>query len=242
MADGRALVAFVQRNTLMITGKDFRGLYEFLEHVFRNEALLKQAVTLGFGNYFIGYERLEFLGDRVLGLIVAEMLYETYPDEPEGDLAKRHSELVRAETLAVVAEKMDLGDYFIFPKSESNSIDRHSKTLLSDVCEACVAALYLDAGLPAAEHFIRKYWTPLMQESKLPPVDAKTRLQEWAQARKLPLPAYRVLSVTGPDHDPEFLMQVSVKGVKPVTAHGNSKRSAGQAAAAALLKVVNPHA
>lgn len=226
----------------MIIGKDYKDLYKPLEHSFQDESLLKQAVTLGFGNYFVGYERLEFLGDRVLGLIVADMLFHAYPAEPEGDLAKRHSKLVRAETLAIVAEELHLGDYFIFPKSEANAIDKHSKTLLSDVCEAVIAALYLDGGLETAARFVKRYWTPLMQEAAVPPVDSKTALQEWAQGRKLPLPVYKVLSVTGPDHDPVFVMEVSVKGVKPVTARGNSKRSASQAAAAELLKVVKPNA
>ena len=127
----------------MNAGKDYKELCAPLEYRFKNDSLLKQAVTLGFGNYFVGYERLEFLGDRVLGLIVADMLFHAYPKEPEGDLAKRHSKLVRAETLAVVAEELRLGDYFIFPKSEANAIDKHSKTLLSDVCEALIAALYI---------------------------------------------------------------------------------------------------
>lgn len=223
----------------MNAGKDYKELYAPLEYRFKNDSLLKQAVTLGFGNYFVGYERLEFLGDRVLGLIVADMLFHAYPKEPEGDLAKRHSKLVRAETLAVVAEELRLGDYFIFPKSEANAIDKHSKTLLSDVCEAIIAALYLDGGLEAAERFIRRFWTPLMQEAASPPVDPKTALQEWAQGKKLPLPVYKVLSVTGPDHDPVFVMEVSVKGEKPVTARGSSKRAAGQAAAAELLKAVS---
>ena len=223
----------------MIFGKDYKELYAPLKYSFKDERLLKQAVTLGFGNYFIGYERLEFLGDRVLGLIVADMLFHAYPKEAEGDLAKRHSELVKAETLAVVAEELKLGDYFIFPKSEKNSVDKHSKTLLSDVCEAVIAALYLDGGFETAKEFVERFWTPLLKESKKPPVDAKTALQEWAQGRKLPLPEYKVLSISGPDHDPVFVMEVTVKGYPPATAEGSSKREAGRAAAAALLKAVH---
>ena len=97
---------------------------------------------------------------------VAVLLFHAYPKEAEGDLAKRHSELVKAETLAVVAEELKLGDYFIFPKSEKNSVDKHSKTLLSDVCEAVIAALYLDGGFETAKEFVERFWTPLMKESK----------------------------------------------------------------------------
>lgn len=236
MADGGTVVSSVQRDPLM--ARSFKELCGPLGHDFKQPELLKQAVTLGFGNYFVGYERLEFLGDRVLGLIVAQMLFTNFPNEAEGDLARRHSDLVRAETLAVVAEKLDLGAYFIFPKHEEPSVDRHSKTLLSDVCEAVIAALFLDGGLDTAAAFVRRYWEPLMKEFKAPPVDAKTRLQEWAQGRGLPLPVYSVVHMSGPDHEPTFVIRVQIEGYEPVTAEGPSKRAAGQEAAGIFLKSV----
>lgn len=218
--------------------RDVIEIYETLGHSFSDPALLKQAFTLGFGNYLIGYERFEFLGDRVLGLIVAEMLFKSFPSESEGDLARRHSDLVKTDTLAKIAGSLDFGQYIIIPKNEDSSVDRNSKTILADVCEAVIAALYLDGGLSAAERFVLKYWIPLMNEFQVPPVDAKTKLQELVQSKGLPLPEYSVLNVSGPDHDPVFVIQVQIKGYPPVSAKGKSKRTGSQEAAAAMLKVI----
>ena len=209
-------------------------LYPVLGHTFKDKKLLRQALTLGFENHSAGYERLEFLGDRVLGVIVAKMLYLAFPDEQEGDLARRFTALTRAETLALVTQKLGV-DRYLISAVPSNKPDL-TKAVLSDVCEAVIAALFLDGGLEAAEQFVTKHWTPLMEMPSSPPVDSKTKLQEWAQARKLPLPVYTQLDQKGPDHNPVFVMQVAVAGVEPVSASGQSKREASQAAAAELLK------
>ncbi|MBR1777905.1 MAG: ribonuclease III [Alphaproteobacteria bacterium] len=215
---------------------DYAELYAVLGYTFKKKKLLKQALTLGYGNHFSGYERLEFLGDRVLGVIVADMLFHSFPDEPEGDLARRFTDLTRAEALAFVAHELHFERYLI-SAVPSNKPDL-TKAVLSDVCEAVIAALYLDGGLTAAENFVKQYWTPLMEKLAAPPIDAKTKLQEWAQAHKLDLPVYIQQDRTGPDHDPVFVMQVSVRGVEPVCASGKSKREASQNAAAELLKKI----
>lgn len=184
------------------------------------------------------YERLEFLGDRVLGLVVAEMLFNRYPDEAEGALARRHAALVRRETLARVAEQIGLGRHLALARSEEEAGGRNNPGILADACEAVIGALYADAGFEVAAAFVRSRWQPLMEESLAPPKDAKTALQEWAQGRGLPLPAYRVLGQEGPAHEPIFLMEASLEGVGSTVGRGPSKRVAEQAAAGALLEQV----
>lgn len=213
---------------------DCADLYPCLGYSFKDKKLLKQALTLGFGDHFSGYERLEFLGDRVLGVVVAQMLYRHFPREPEGDMAKRFSDLTRAETLAEIAKELNFSRYLI-SASPSNRTEL-TKAVLSDICEAVIAALFLDGGFEAAQRFVVRYWTDPMNRFTAPPVDSKTKLQEWAQARGLPLPEYVQLNRTGPDHDPVFTMQVFVQGQPLTSADGKSKREASQAAAAELLK------
>jgi ribonuclease-3 len=183
-----------------------------------------------------GYERLEFLGDRVLGLVVADLLYNTFPQEDEGALAKRLAALARKDTLAQVATAAGLGAHLVLSKAESQAGGRQNPTLLADACEAVIGALYLDGGLAAAAGFIRGYWQPLMAAEERPPQDAKTALQEWAQGAALPLPVYRTVRTEGPPHDPLFAVEVQVQGQPAVTATGRTKRTAEQAAATRLLQ------
>ena len=213
---------------------DCAELYPALGYVFKSKKLLKKALTLGFENHFAGYERLEFLGDRVLGVIVAEMLFQAFPNEPEGDLARRFTALTRAEPLARIAADLKFDKYLI-SAVPSNRPDV-TKAVLSDVCEAVIAALFLDGGLETAKQFVIRYWTPFMEKISAPPVDAKTKLQEWAQAQKLSLPVYTQLDRHGPDHSPVFVMQVEIEGFEAVRAEGASKREASQKAASEFLK------
>lgn len=213
---------------------DCADLYPVLGYAFQNQKLLKQALTLGFSKHFSGYERLEFLGDRVLGVSVAEMLFSNYPKEPEGDLARRFSDLTRAETLADIARELRFDKYLT--SAEPSNKPELTKAVLSDVCEAVIAALYLDGGFDVARAFVMKYWTEPMKRYQAPPVDSKTKLQEWTQAKKLPLPVYTELDRTGPAHAPVFVMRVCIEGYAPVQAKGASKREASQAAAAEFLK------
>ncbi len=180
-------------------------------------------------------QRMEFLGDRVLGLIVAEMLYEAFPDEEEGAMARRHTAMVRRESLSRVAGEIGLAAFVNMSPSEQDAGGRENPALLADACEAVIAAIYLDAGIASADKFIRRYWRPLMAENTAPPQDAKTALQEYVQSRGVGLPDYREVSRSGPPHEPIFSIEVSIEGEASVTATGNSKRVAEQAAAALLL-------
>jgi ribonuclease-3 len=180
-------------------------------------------------------QRLEFLGDRVLGLIVAGMVYEAFPEEDEGAMARRHTALVRKETLARVAVELRLSEFLMIAPAEEESGARENEALLADTCEAVIASLFLDGGLATAEFFIRRYWMSLMAEDLKPPKDAKTTLQEYAQSRGKKLPNYREISREGPPHDPIFMIEVSIEGVEPLSATGGSKRHAEQIAASAML-------
>jgi len=221
-------------------------LYAVLGHRFSQPGLLTQALThpsidQGRRNRrrSADYERLEFLGDRVLGLVVAEMLYHRYPDEPEGALARRFTALVRGETVARVAETIGLGAHLAMARGDDEAGGRANPGILADACEAVIGALFADAGFEVAAAFVRSRWIGLMEETAAPPKDAKTALQEWAQGRGKALPAYRVEGSEGPPHEPIFLVSVSVEGLAAATGRGPSKRVAEQAAAAALLKKVN---
>ena len=213
-----------------------------LGHVFARPELLTQALThpsVVHGRAprrATAYERLEFLGDRVLGLAVAEMLLASFPDEPEGALARRHAALVRRESLARVALDIGLDEAISVSKGEEEAGGRANPALLADACEAVIGALFADAGFPIAAAFVRSRWTALMDESAAPPKDAKTALQEWAQGLGHPLPTYTVLGADGPPHDPVFRISVTVVGGETAIGCGTSKRAAEQAAATALLE------
>lgn len=216
-----------------------------LGHNFERPELLEEALTHSSATVDTGtaagkrdYERLEFLGDRVLGLAVAQLLMQRYPDEKVGALARRYSSLVRRETLAEVARKIGLGAHIILSNGEEEAGGHENPAILADCCEAVIAALYLDAGLPAAVRFIYTQLTSLMSEAMHPPKDAKTALQEWAQGKGLPLPVYSVVETKGPDHAPMFSVQASVRGFPDTTGTGLSKRAAEQEAAARMLERV----
>jgi ribonuclease III len=186
-------------------------------------------------------ERLEFLGDRVLGLIIAEMLFRQFPNEEEGALGYRFPALVRAEALARIAMELDLGAYLLIDDNQFAANQKRQTSVLSNACEAVIAALYLDGGLAAAQTFIETHWQALLEEDLTPPKDAKTLLQELVQQRGLPVPAYRVVERTGPDHAPEFTIEVSVEREAPATAKGASKRAAETAAALQLYNNLTGH-
>jgi ribonuclease-3 len=179
-----------------------------------------------------GHERLEFLGDRVLGLIIAHALIERFPGEPEGVLNLRLVELVRAETLAEIAQALGVDGWL--REGAALAEAPVSTTLLADTLEALLGALYLDGGLSAAEAFVRRHWAERLRHVA-PRRDAKTALQEWAQARGRPLPAYRLVAAAGPDHALEFEVEAALDGAEPAKGRGRSKRAAEQAAAASLL-------
>lgn len=244
MAVHRALRPAVPDNPLDVAterrGTQLKTFEEALGHAFARPELLEQALThrsavRARGKVSEGYERLEFLGDRVLGLLVAELLVHRFPREQEGELTRRHTALVRRDTLVRVARSIKLGANLRLSKGEAEAGSRDSPTVLADACEAVIAALFLDGRLEAVRPFIERYWNPLVAESATPPRDAKTALQEWAQGKKLPLPSYTTVVIEGPSHQPLFTVEVAVEGTAPVSAQGRSKRAAEQAAAKLLL-------
>ncbi len=218
-------------------------LAELIEHRFADLGLLRRALThpsVSVDPSHLGgdYERLEFLGDRVLGLVIAEMIFARFPEEAEGSLARRHAKLVRKETLAAVARDLDLGRFMRLEMGEAEASGRDNPALLSDACEAVIAALYLDGGLNVVQRFIAKHWHDRIAADLAPPSDPKTRLQEWAQGRGLALPQYNEVSRSGPPHAPTFTISVAIEGRPSLEGQGRSKRVAEQDAAKKLLAVL----
>lgn len=219
------------------TDADRPELEQRLGHRFANRRLLDRALThRSAGNLGDGsYERLEFLGDRVLGLVIADLLLLNFPKEPEGHLSRRYNALVRQETLAAIARDLDLGPDIRFGTSEEAE-GGANPGILSDVCEAIIAALYRDGGLEVARNFILRHWEPRLDIDLKPPRDGKSALQEWTMARGLGLPQYEELARSGPDHAPVFTIRVSVPGHGSATAEGRAKRQAEQTAAELLFE------
>jgi len=182
-----------------------------------------------------GYERLEFLGDRVLGLVIADLLWRRFESEPEGHLTRRLTHLVRGEALARVANTIGLGRHLLLSRAEKAAGAAGNPGILADVCEALIAAIYLDGGFEAASEFVRRFWEPLIDEMDGPPRDPKTALQEWAQARALALPTYELVDTSGPDHALRFTVAAKVAGRDCATATASSKRIAEARAAELLL-------
>lgn len=216
------------------------ALEERIGHHFKDAVLLDRALThisalTGVRNRAGSYQRLEFLGDHVLGLVISDMLFRAFPKADEGELSRRLADLVRKEACADVAQAIDLGAAIRLGASEANAGGRSRVAILADVCEALVGAVYLDGGYAAAEKMIQKFWEERMRTPARPLRDPKTVLQEWAQARGLPTPSYREVARTGPQHDPEFRISVALPNKEPAEGIGRSKRAAEQAAAAAML-------
>lgn len=210
-----------------------------LGHNFADPALLKLALTHASARTAArpdeDNERLEFLGDRVLGLAVAELLADTFPTAREGELARWFNHLVRAETCAEVAQAWDLGDAILMSGGEAGSGGRRKKTILANTCEAVLGAVFADGGYEAAKDVVRKFWEPQLGVLERAAPDAKSVLQEWAQGRRLPLPRYLEVAREGPDHAPRFTSEVQIEGVAPERGQGANKREAEQAAALAML-------
>ncbi len=200
-----------------------------LGHRFADRTLLEHALTHSSMDPGNSSERLEFLGDRVLGLVVAQMLLERFPDEPEGAIGRRFAALVRADTLAGVGNGLGVADHVRAGPGVVND------SIVADVVEALIAAMFLDGGIAVAEAFIRKHWEELVAGDPNPPRDPKTALQEWVQARALGLPVYDEVGRSGPDHAPVFTVEVRVEGAEPVRASGTNKRAAEREAAAIML-------
>ncbi len=222
-----------QRDRLLkALGHDFTQTELLEEALTHPSATTRKSAGRGEGR---DYERLEFLGDRVLGLVIADHLLKTFPEADAGRLARRFNELVRQETLAEVANRIDLGGHMRFAKAEREAGGGAKPALLANACEAVIGALFLDGGIEAAAAFVHRYWDALAEELTTAPKDAKTRLQELAHARGLTPPAYREVGREGPPHEPVFTIEVAVEGIGTADGRGSAKRAAEQEAAAALL-------
>lgn len=219
----------------MIDDKHLQPLYRMLGHEFGSPALLMQALTHPSLEGAQNYQRLEFVGDRVLGLAIAELLYKKFPNVKEGGLSVRLAALVRKDALAEVALKIGLDRHIRMAASADDVAGRGKSSILADVLEAVIGAIYLDGGFAPAARFVALQWQDRIVAEATAVKDAKSALQEWAQGRGLNPPVYRVLEQSGPDHSPSFAIEVTIEGLNPIKASGASKRQAEQAAAEAML-------
>jgi len=204
---------------------------------FKDKKLLIRSLTHKSFNSSSNYEKLEFLGDRVLGLIISKTLLEIFPEDNEGSLDKKLASLVNRKKCCEISKKLNLENFIVTgnAKSKKNKIE---DKIISDACEALIGAIYLDQGLSSAEKFILKLWKSSLNLNIKDPVDAKTKLQEYSLKKYKTLPKYKLLSSTGPHHKPLFKIAVSIKNSKIFHASGHSKKDAEQKAAALILKKI----
>ncbi len=213
---------------------DFKQLEQKLGYAFNNEKLLRQAVTHSSYSTSVSenYERLEFLGDRVLGVAVASLLYRMFPREPEGNLSQRHTALVCKETVAEVARHLELDKYIICTGDDI----RENENVLCDVCEAVIGAIFIDSHCERAVDFVNEHWRELIDKNVAPPKDGKTLLQEVAHVLKHDFPVYKTEERTGAEHEPTFHVSVSIEGVGKEFGEGRNKKLAEQDAAWKMLE------
>jgi ribonuclease-3 len=241
LADAGAEPAAARKKRTRISAKAAAAAIELrIGHAFADPTLLATAFThvsalKSSRNRADSYQRLEFLGDHVLGLVVSDMLYRAFPKADEGELSKRLADLVRKETCADVARTLELLDGIKLGAVGAGAGARLRKSVLGDICEAVIGAVFLDGGYEAAEKFVQRNWTERMRKPVRPLRDAKTILQEWAQGKGLPTPVYREVERTGPHHDPQFRVAVDLPGLAPAEGVGGSKRAAEKVAASVML-------
>lgn len=204
---------------------------ELLATAFTHVSALKSSRKRG-----DSYQRLEFLGDHVLGLVVSDMLYRAFPTANEGELSKRLADLVRKESCADVAKSLGLIDDIKLGAVGAGAGARLRKSVLGDICEAVIGAIFLDGGYVAAAQFVERNWVERMRKPRRPLRDPKTVLQEWAQGKGLPTPVYREVERTGPHHDPQFRVAVDLPGLEPAEGLGGSKRAAEKVAASVMIE------
>lgn len=220
--------------------RKFKELEKRLGYKFRSQDLFAQALThasvRGSDKGRKDNERLEFLGDRVLGLAIVETLAAQYPEANEGELARRYNSLVNGATCARVGRELGVGPFLILSESEADSGGRDKDTILADAIEAILGAAFLDGGYEKARAVVTRLWENQTEgKAKMVAADAKSALQEWAQGAGLSLPEYTEVARKGPDHAPQFTSEVRIKGRAAARGEGSSKRAAEQAAAAELL-------
>jgi ribonuclease-3 len=219
---------------------DIKKLQERINHKFNDLSLLKQALSHPSSKRNKSdrdYERLEFLGDSILGFIISEMLYNSFPDEKEGALAKRRSGIVCRSALAKVAREIGLGEYMVLGNGEDQTGGRENNANLENVMEALVAAVYLDSGVDEARKLVDGFFSKHLNKMKNPPKDPKSELQEKLQARGYNLPEYKIKSMQGPSHEPQIEVELKVDD-KHVTAVASSKKQAEKQAAEEMLSII----
>ena len=210
-------------------------LQKILNIRFNNINVLIQAITHKSYNSKINYEKLEFLGDRVLGLIISNRLLELYPHEKVGILDKKFSNLVNKNICYEIGIKLKLNEFVLVGNAKKNNVKIENK-IISDVCESIIGAIYLDRGLKITKEFILNMWTDYLKSSNFTKIDSKTKLQEFSLKKFKSLPEYKVISNTGPRHKPNFKVGVKIKNSRFIFASGSSIKNAEQSAASMLLK------
>ena len=219
----------------------FKKLEDIIGYEFRDQHLLERALTHSSTNDDFNYQRLEFLGDRVLGLVIAHALFEKFRGENEGGLAKRHTALVQGTTCAIIGQEHNIGDFIILSDAERDAGGNLNENIISDVVESLLGAIYIDGGYEAAQQVILKLWGKNIETLEAAPQDPKTELQEWVQARALALPRYDIIGKSGPDHAPVFIVQLIIEGFDSVMAEGSTRRQAEKTVARTMLKVLKAH-
>ncbi|MEM8833556.1 MAG: ribonuclease III [Pseudomonadota bacterium] len=221
---------------------DFKKFQDEIGYHFNDEHWLERALTHSSTNEDYNYQRLEFLGDRVLGLVIAGALFEQFREEREGGLAKRHTALIQGSTCAMIGRIFNFNDYMILSDSEEESGGRTNENIIADIVESVFGAIYVDGGYEAAQEVILRLWGDNIKTLKEAPQDPKTELQEWLQARGYELPVYTIVDKTGPDHAPVFTIELSVQGIDSIRAEGPSRRQAEKTVARTLLKTIKDQA
>jgi len=210
----------------------------FLKINFKNTKLLESALTHKSANQKKNNEKLEFLGDRVLGLVLSKKLFDLYPNEPEGVLDKRFANLVKKKTCCEVAWNLGLQN-FIITGNQKNKITKKDEKILSDCCEAVIGAIFIDRGFNFVRNFILKSWKKKIDKSDITILDSKTKLQEYSLKKFKKLPIYRIVNSSGPKHSPTYKISVSIIGSKSHIGIGKSKQDAEQDGAEKLIKNLN---
>jgi ribonuclease-3 len=222
-----------------VSAQKIAELEERIGHTFKDHARLVRALTHASAAKVAGdvshYERLEFLGDRVLGLCIAELLFTQFPNAREGELSVRLNALVSGRTCTEISDEIELHDFIQAGTDVKHLTGKKMRSVRADVTESLIAAIYLDGGIDAAKFFVNKFWNKRLMEDGGAIRDSKTALQEWAHTHCGAMPTYRISKRSGPDHDPTFVVEVQIEGTKSSTGKGKSKRAAEQAAAQSVL-------
>ncbi len=218
--------------------KSVKELESIIMYNFKDKLLLHRALTHKSYDNISNNEKLEFLGDRVLGLVISKTLLEKFPDEKEGIIDKKYANLVNKKTCVSIAKKINLKKFLYLSPSHKN-IERSADKLISDCLEAIVGAIFLDGGLKSSEKFILNFWQVYLAKSIFTLIDSKTKLQEYSLKKFKKLPKYTFFKKTGPQHKPLFKTEVEIPESKKIIGEGSSKKNAQQNAAAKLIKILN---